>query len=224
MQPAVAQRRGGGLRVVPVAAHHAARPQADLADLAGGDRPVVLVRGAELDAGRGPADRVERLVVVGVERGAGADAARLGRRVADRVGGAEPARAPRATRAGGDERAAHHDRLHRREVVGRRSRGRASISAICGATPPTLACVVLVRRGGARRRRATGRAGAWSCPSRRYHGQLGHEADVGELGRRQHRRRRRPSGRPVAQVDAGDGVELAGRRTWRPSACRWCRT
>ena len=56
MHPAVADGGRGGLGVAPVAPQLGGRAEADLADLAGVDRPVVLVADLELDAGPGPTD------------------------------------------------------------------------------------------------------------------------------------------------------------------------
>ena len=60
VQPAVAQRLGGGLRVVPVAGHHHVAADHDLADLAGRQRAALARRRPHLDAGARDADRAER--------------------------------------------------------------------------------------------------------------------------------------------------------------------
>ena len=60
VQPAAAQRLGGGLGLVPVAGHHHVAPDQDLADLAGGELAVVVVDDADLDAGAGDADALQR--------------------------------------------------------------------------------------------------------------------------------------------------------------------
>ena len=136
VQPAVAEGRGGGFGVAPVAAQlrraTAGRSRRPRPTPAPGRRR----RGSRSRRpARGRPDREQGLVVVGVEGGGGADAARLGGRVADGVGRADAAGGPPA-RGGGREGAAHHDGLHRREAP-RRSCGSASSRAICGATPPT---------------------------------------------------------------------------------------
>ena len=88
--------------------------------------------------GAGPAHGEQRLVVVGVERGGRPDAAGLGRRVADRVGGADAlARLAHERRRG--QGAAHDDGLDRATGRSSSKSGWRSSSASWGATPPMLA-------------------------------------------------------------------------------------
>src|SRR5919106_449367 len=66
VQPAAAQRRGARFGVAPIPAHHAVAAHQDLADLARGERPIVLVRDHDLDHRLRRADRGEALRVAGV--------------------------------------------------------------------------------------------------------------------------------------------------------------
>ena len=149
----------GGLVVAPVAAHRRGGAEPHLADLAVGQRAGLVVADADLDAAAGPADGEERLLLVGVERGAGAAAAALGGRVADRVGGVE-ARHRLAHHRRRRRGAAHHDRLH--AARGRRRRGPRA-GAAPSAAPRRRARGSGARRcTPARRRPASGRGCGWS--------------------------------------------------------------
>ena len=156
----------------------------------------------------GPADRVQRLVVVGVERGAGADAARLGRRVADRVVGAEAAAGllDQRRRRGA---AADHDVWRTADRSGSSKSGVAQQQRDLGGHAAEHRRHALARRGRARRRPASGRAGGSVDPSRRYQGSLVVKpmwanwvpASIGGPARR------RPTRSPTSM--RGDGGELA---------------
>src|SRR5690606_31999788 len=57
VEPAVAQRLGGGVRPLPVALHHVVAADHDLAALAVAEQAVLVVDDAELDAPHRVADR-----------------------------------------------------------------------------------------------------------------------------------------------------------------------
>ena len=87
-EPAVDERLRRARRVVPVARHHAGEvSQSSPTSPSGSEGRLIADVG--LDPRARSADRVQRLVVVGVEGGADPDAAALGRAVANRVRGAE---------------------------------------------------------------------------------------------------------------------------------------
>ena len=125
-----------------------------------GTRCAGLVADLHLDLAARPPHRVERLVVVGVEGGAGADAARLGRRVADRVVGAE-APAGLFDERGRRRAAADHELADRREVALVEA-GVAQEQARSGRPRRRASAAAPARPGRARRRPASGRAGGWS--------------------------------------------------------------
>ena len=196
-QPSIGgERRRRARRVAPVAGHHRRRPE--LEPRGGGVDPY-------LDTWPGPADGVQRLVVVGIEGGARADPAGLGRRIPDRVRRAESP--PSLLDERGRRRpTTDHDRAHRREVeLGERrlpeeqpdlgghpaDRGHllGGDDAQCIGRPPALEQV-----------------DARASPQ--VPGQLGGEPDVGELRRGEHGPTSTPRARGLAEVDVGDGVQL----------------
>jgi hypothetical protein len=61
VQPAVPQRLGGGIGLVPVAGHDHVAPDHHFADLGGGEFPAVLVDDADLDVGARDADALQAL-------------------------------------------------------------------------------------------------------------------------------------------------------------------
>ena len=160
----------GRVGIVPVAAQLRRRPQADLADLTRRHGRSVGIADLDLHAGPRSSDGEQRLVVAGVERRRGADAAGLGRRVADRVRGADPRSAPRAR-----ARAATSAPPITIVLTADRSKssksGSRSSSASCGATPPMLG----MRLSAIRRSTSCARQRSITCTVlavRRYHGSL----------------------------------------------------
>ena len=201
-EPAVDERLRRARRVVPVARHHGRRGEPEFADLAIGQRSAVLIADVGLDPRARSADRVQRLVVVGVEGGADPDTAALGRAVANRVRGAEDPTGllnERRRRGGptGD------DRLHVIEVV--------------------LGDVGQVEQEGDLRRDAgdgrhlvlgdqiENRAGSptleemCGATAGQHPRQLGHEADVGHRDRREAMAATTPG---AAGVEIGDCLKL----------------
>ena len=163
-QPAVGgDGRRGGLGVAPVARHLGGGAQPQLAHLAGRDLAPVVVAGRHLDAAPRPADAVQRLVVAGVEGGARAAPARLGRGVADRVGRAE--RGARGRHQGRRRGRAAHRRSSAR-APSRAVRPRASAASARAGVPRRRSSACAARRWCAGRRRpATGRGCACGWPS-----------------------------------------------------------
>ena len=157
-QPLLVDGRRGRDRVAPVLAELRGRPEAELA----------VRRDAHLDAGTRPPDRVQRLVVVGVERRGETHAARLGRRVADRVRSTEP-RTRLAHQRRRRHRATDDQRLHARQVElveQRRPQQQRDLRRDAADGRHAMRR----RRLAARRRRASAPARRCGSPVRRYQG------------------------------------------------------
>ena len=69
MEPTVAESLGGLFRAVPVTGHELGAAADDLALLAGGHRPVVIVEDCHVDGGIGPPARAHAVVVFRPEEG-----------------------------------------------------------------------------------------------------------------------------------------------------------
>ena len=163
VHPPVADGVGRGLGSVPVAAQLRGGAEADLSDDACLDRSVVLVTDLQLDAGTGPSDGEQRLVVAGIEGGRRAHPAGLGRGVADRVRGADAGSGfvhERRWR----QRTAHDDGLHGREVVVVEV-GLSQQEGELRRDPADAGHALLARSSAARRPPASGRSGAGSWPA-----------------------------------------------------------